>query len=614
MSLQSGMILNQRYRIERLLGHGGLGEVYLAWDLDLDAPVAVKKCLDGSPAAEAQFRIEAGLLYRLHHPNLPRAHHCFSDPQHGMFLTMDYIEGESLFRKVSQFSEPPSLAMALNWISPIFDALAYLHRQQPPVIHRDIKPDNIIVRSDGCPFLVDFGVSKVFDPVRKTVVGARAVTQGYSPPEQYGPATTDERSDIYALGATLYYLLTGREPPSAEDLMSGRVTLAWPHTVNPDVPPAVGHVVMKALELDRTQRWSSVNEFYEALLEAAKVPPEKIVRRFPWKAAAAGGFVILVLAAGALWAGGIFPPKLNSAAPSPSQAVLSTGAARAQSEITPAVRRTNTARPAATPSPRPRATRTSRPASDIAPKNTSSSPPSGAEPGETWTRAIDGMVMVYVPAGEFAMGAAEGDVDAQPDEKPRHSVWLDAFWIDRTEVTNAMFQTFTKAVGYTWPGPAVGEATHPVVNVTWNEASAYCHWAGGSLPSEAQWEKAARGTDERLFPWGNQTATCKQAVMAEEGFGCGRDSTWPVGSKSAGASPYGVLDMAGNVWEWTLDWYGEDYYNFSPSNNPAGIETGSGRVLRGGSLLSGPRFLRASYRGWNNPWVRKHYDGFRCVQ
>jgi formylglycine-generating enzyme required for sulfatase activity len=181
-------------------------------------------------------------------------------------------------------------------------------------------------------------------------------------------------------------------------------------------------------------------------------------------------------------------------------------------------------------------------------------------------------------------------------------------------VTNAQFEQFVKATGYNagdgWRKYYTkGKEKHPVVNVSWNDAEAYCKWAGKRLPTEAEWEKAARGNDGRIWPWGN--AWDKSKCNSYYG---GPRTTTPVGSYPAGASPYGVMDMAGNVLEWCADWYDKNYYTSAPDRNPQGPSSGIQRVLRGGSWVSGnPYDLRAADRGRNNPEARFDYYGFRGV-
>ncbi len=231
----------------------------------------------------------------------------------------------------------------------------------------------------------------------------------------------------------------------------------------------------------------------------------------------------------------------------------------------------------------------------------------------------DGMTMVYVPSGEFLMGSADSDARASNDEKPQHRVYLDAFWVDKTEVTNAQYK---KCVGAgaceasdTATDPTRNSDTQPVVDVNSSMAQTYCQSAGRQLPTEAQWEKAARGTDGRVYPWGNQPATCEYAVMNDgSGNGCGKgDPAWSVGSKPKGASPYGALDMAGNVSEWVSDWYSDTYYAGSPSKNPPGPPSGEHQVMRGGFVSSDTRYVRGASRHWNLPGNWSPDLGFRCV-
>jgi serine/threonine-protein kinase len=221
----------------------------------------------------------------------------------------------------------------------------------------------------------------------------------------------------------------------------------------------------------------------------------------------------------------------------------------------------------------------------------------------------DGMTMVSVPAGEFLMGSADSDSEADSDEKPQHKVYLDAFWIDQTEVTKDQYQKCVDAGKCAAPGcSGTGKGDHPVVCVSWQDATNYCGWAGRRLPTEAEWEKAARGTDGRKYPWGNEAPNDK-LLNYNRSVG----NTSAVGSYPSGASPYGALDMAGNVWEWTADWYNETYYQSGSTQNPQGPASGSSRVLRSGSWLTTQWGVRAAARNKNDPGLRVDLVGFRCA-
>ena len=243
--------------------------------------------------------------------------------------------------------------------------------------------------------------------------------------------------------------------------------------------------------------------------------------------------------------------------------------------------------------------------------------PSHAEtvtPIKTQLSAKDGMEQVYVPEGEFLMGSN----GYTSDEQPQHTVYLDAFWIDKTEVTNAMYRKCVESGICEQPNCNYSDSQkndHPVVCVDWNQAHSYCQWAGGRLPSEAEWEKAARGTDGRTYPWG-ENIDCGRANYGDGrlfGQKCVGDTT-EVGKYPSGASPYGALDMAGNAWEWVNDWYGENYYQNSAQKNPTGPDSGQYRVLRGGSWFDGTRGVRTAIRNRVTPVLRNYNDGFRCVR
>lgn len=262
--LNPGDVLDNRYRIVRLLGQGGFGSVYRAWDTNLNNACALKENLETTPAAQSQFIHEAQILSRLRHPNLPLVTNYFIVPGQGQYLVMDYVEGENLQEKLDQARAPLPEKDVLRWVGQVCDALAHLHSRSPQVIHRDIKPQNIIIRGDGQAVLVDFGVAKVYDPALRTTMGARAVTPGYSPPEQYGLGQTDERSDVYALGATLYHLLAGREPVESVQRTVG-ITLPPPSHFNPAISPHVEASILRALELLPERRFQNAKDFKTAL-------------------------------------------------------------------------------------------------------------------------------------------------------------------------------------------------------------------------------------------------------------------------------------------------------------------------------------------------------------
>jgi formylglycine-generating enzyme required for sulfatase activity len=235
-------------------------------------------------------------------------------------------------------------------------------------------------------------------------------------------------------------------------------------------------------------------------------------------------------------------------------------------------------------------------------------------PGNPAPPAAQERAMVLVPAGTFPMGSTMGEAD----ELPVHQVDVDAFWMDQYQVSVGHFARFLDATTQEAPPDwtTMNKSQHqkrPVVNVDWADAQAYCTWVGKRLPTEAEWEKAARGTDGRTYPWGNEYPTKFFANVNREQWS-NHSALTPVGAFEDGKSPYGIYDMAGNVWEWVSDWYDPDYYQSSPSKNPTGPPKSESKVIRGGSWGSGPESLRSADREIHVPSFRGLGTGFRCAK
>jgi formylglycine-generating enzyme required for sulfatase activity len=244
---------------------------------------------------------------------------------------------------------------------------------------------------------------------------------------------------------------------------------------------------------------------------------------------------------------------------------------------------------------------------------------------EKEVKGKDGAPMVLIPEGSFPMGVPHGDRDGGRDEYPRHDVFVNNFYIDKFELTNGRYLEFVKATNHRipqnpknatrnlWQGDTITESLidRPVINVDWADANDYCQWAGKRLPTEAEWEKAAKGTADRRFPWGNVEPTNKHLNFNQQWIG--EKTLMPVGSYELGKSPFGVYDMAGNVWEWVNDWYDAKYYEKSPAKNPTGPETGTKRVLRGSGWQNETPTVRIFTRVDSDPTIRNESTGFRCA-
>jgi len=401
MSLENGSLLNGRYRIERTLGQGGMGAVYLATDESLGILCAVKENLNLSPESERLFRREATLLASMRHPNLPRVtnHFVLGSEQ---YLVMDFVEGQDLKERLARDGALPE-AEVLQWATQICDALTYLHSLTPPIIHRDIKPANIKLTASGEAMLVDFGIAKASDPSQKTATASVALTPGFAPPEQYGLGRTAPATDQYALAATLYTLLTGHTPPDSMERLLGNTALVDPLQLRPDLSPHVAAALTRGLEVKIDNRFENLAAFKAALLNqtipeqatqlarpsntvpissaaptvlqraaptivvpgtAESLPPVRKSSSAGWLIAAGGGGVILII--GALILGFAVLRGLNSTVatrtPFPTETIealgtetpiapLTQAAAAATETPTFAATPTDTATPATTAAP-----------------------------------------------------------------------------------------------------------------------------------------------------------------------------------------------------------------------------------------------------------------------
>jgi len=371
-------------------------------------------------------------------------------------------------------------------------------------------------------------------------------------------------------------------------------------------------LVSKALAKDPVQRYPDAGAFAAALEKVEeparvpvdtradsqpRVPPAKPTARRWWRRGYLWAAISLVLVLGGVLLGQI----LGRGSPGILAGPVATETATPEPSSTATPPPTPTAAP---PTPNP--------------PGAASKPPACTVAGQNWASPVDEMQMVCIPSGKFSMGSITGN----NNEKPVHEVYLDAYWLDRYEVSNDQYQQCV-TVGVCTPPQDTSStkypsyygneqyAIYPVINVDWNQAAAYCRWAGKRLPSEAEWEKAARGTDKRTYPWGEEINCASANYWGKDG-GCVGDTS-AVGGLPGGASPYGALDMAGNVWEWVNDWYSENSYIISAPNNPTGPATELYRVQRGGSWSYNLTFARTTNRFKNNPDSKNSDVGFRCA-
>ena len=495
MTIQLGTDIG-RYHILEQLGEGGMAVVYKAYDTKLDCQVAIKFIRSGdiSPSTlsrvQKRFQMEAKKMAQLQHQNIVKVTD-YGEYDGRPYLVMEYLQGGTL---KDQLGQPMSWQEAAQILAPIANALSYAHGKG--LIHRDIKPSNILITESGDPMLTDFGIAKILsaEETRElTVSGTGVGTPEYMAPEQAEGKTVDERSDVYSLGIVLYEMVTGRKPFQAETplaviIKQMRDPLPDPRQYVKELPDEVERLLYRSLAKNPQDRFQKMDEMAKSMKMLASmkvnsvqesefdqkrrsriVPADKKKEQSnkkgiqTWKIIGLGiiGLAAIIFAGINIFSGSKNLSQQNS------QTIVET--------------------------------------SDTLPLTINPTPTSEFGIGSSIVSVKDGMTLMYVPAGEFIMGSNSDNLLANEDEFPQHKVYIDAFWIDQTEVTNAQYSLCVEAGACKYPAYKTyyedGFYTaHPIIYVNWDDARTYCEWAGRRLPTEAEWEKAARGTDGRVYP------------------------------------------------------------------------------------------------------------------
>ncbi len=638
--LSPNTILRERYRIIHQLGHGGMGAVYQAMDENLSCVVAVKETFATTDEQRRAFRREAELLANLSHPSLPRVMDHFTHGD-GQFLVMQFVPGHDLAELLELREQPFAVAKVIEWADQLLDALEELHSSHPPIVHRDIKPANLKVTPKGKVLLLDFGLAKGVagqmstadvDSHEKSIYG---YTPNYAPLEQIRGRGTDPRSDLYSLAATLWTLLTGQVPPDALSRVAEKEEgnpdpLRSPREINSQIPVALSNLLQRAMALNRNQRPATATEFRDDLqnvrqaeVENATMPLDRPNALKSTSLPPAPPLDLTLRAS---------ESSSRSSAPKPPVPTM-----RVNSPPAVPTRESGAALSTAASLPGDYGPQRKAGfsfhfrwgrialivagllvmATSVIVWRTAMEKSSGliaTAPNQRNNQANmtsasstnEPVGMIYVPGGRFMMGRDDGD----DYERPAHQVTVKPFFVDLNEVTRQQYLEFVRKTGRAAPSnwankvfpPGTGQ--QPVTDVTWDDANAYAKWAGKRLPTEEEWEFAARGTDGRRYPWGNDwqpgNANANDASKALADVGSFK-----------GASPYGVMDMVGNAWEWTAT-----KLVAYPGGQLSKPMTGDLRVIRGGSYTESKDEATTTYRrGYP---ARGNYDyantGFRCVR
>ena len=738
-----GTIINNKYSLYYLTA-GGMGAIYMAQDINDNEWYIIKEA--ASTDREEQLKLmvcltqERETLIRLKHPHIVKAYELFIESG-ACYLVIEYIDGRVMEHIIEQ-TMPEFLPeeAVVNWAIQIADVLDYLHNQDPPIIYRDLKPDNLMVDREGNIKVIDFGATRVYKEGKER--DTRAIgTAGFAAPEQYGSGQTDARSDIYSLGATMHYLLTNRYP--------GEMPFVFPlaRSINPSVSDRIDLIIQKAVQPDMKNRFASAMEMKIALSgeDGEKCSICLTINKKGYKFCKKCGDKPSRAGKDKITEEPSEPSKITSGEP----VSIKTSDYNTHMQLPSIIQTKSTVRmkipdtkdykstdlPLVDHSYREEPPAKKQIKTEFEPftfRNGSRAydinelidicrkyPDEGryhlqnleftpwlvsmgipdyaleetileAYPPEydlicfcaviaeflehmklkkilpemdeeeliriarkhnltcllpelheedyiekpdkkpSVTRVLPASIkneidqgdMILIPAGNFLMGKQGGQ------NNPRHTVYLDDYYIDKYPVTNLQYKKFVKETKYKTEGDygkyhSSGAGNYPVTCLTWNDACAYLKWAGKRLPTEAEWEKAAAGPEGLLYPWGetwdpnkcnNLNITRKDIIARMMNINNNR-GTIPTGIIPEGASIYGVEDMAGNVWEWCYDWYEDTYYTKGPSSNPQGPSTGKYKIARGGSWKANyDYFFQCSNRRWAAPQDRITFCGFRGVK
>ncbi len=682
-----------QYEFRKLLGKGGMGEVYHAYDSRMKRDVAIKIMAPELVSNEdllKRFEREAKTCAKLDHPNIVKIYD-FGTKNQITYMVLQFLTGGVLSdRLLKSSNDLIPISDVINWIKQISGALDYAHRMG--VIHRDIKPANIMFDVYGRAYVVDFGIVKIKSQSSKGVTdltkGVAIGTYAFMPPEQWRGDELTGQADQYALAVMTYQLLCGKLPFEADNFYA---FMHKHHSVTPtllselrrDISPDVDNVMMRALAKDPQHRFNTCTEFALALEQAIyghlpnlnnNIPaiqndkPQEKKSHFAMLSFIGGGIAFIIILLMILLGGTgdnatvtddtsqtltiansqdtpltathtisfeemarvtiermetqtsealvlvstatIMPSETSTPTITPSDIPSAT----ATSSYTPTI--TATPSDTSTPSDTPTSTTTpsDTPTSTITPSDTPTStitPTATVLAGylgganitinEQWIpiqQEFDGVPMVLVPIGCFMMGSDVGD----SDEQPVHEQCFDEpFWIDKYEVTQAQFARLNGQKAN--PNQFIGDDL-PVESITWFEARDFCVSRGGRLPTEAEWEYAARGPNNLIYPWGNDFVA-DNVVYSDNSDG----RTAPVGSRVGGVSWVGAMDMSGNVWEWV----GSLYEPYPYDADHERTDDDNQRVLRGGAWLDIDIFVRSTYRDRSVPTGEGDIIGFRCV-